>query len=276
MTVREALREAEGRLTRADVPGAALDAALLLEGLLGLPRLGLFARQGEALDAETLSAYREWVSRRALREPLQYILGEAAFMGRVFVCRPGVLIPRSDSEAMCARAAGVAARGARVLDLCCGTGCLGLGLKLERPDARVTLSDISPAACALARENARRLDAEAEVVQGDFFAPVAGRVFDLILSNPPYIPADALPGLQPEVGFEPPQALDGGADGLSFYRRLAAEAAAFLSPGGVLLAETGDGQAEDAAQLFGSPFSPPAVRPDLSGNPRFLEIRRAD
>jgi release factor glutamine methyltransferase len=262
-------------LARAGVPDAGLDAALLLEGLLGVPRLSLFSRGDEALDTGTVSGYRAWTARRARREPLQYILGEAAFMGRVFVCCPGVLIPRADSEAMCARAVETAGENARALDLCCGTGCLGLSLKLDRPDAAVTLSDLSAQACALARENAARLGAAAEVVQGDFFAPFAGRVFDLILCNPPYIPTGELPCLQPEVGFEPPLALNGGADGLSFYRRLAAEAAAFLAPGGVLLVETGDGQAEAAAGLFVAPFAPPKVRPDLTGNPRFLEIRRA-
>lgn len=271
MTIREALAGGEALLASSGVPEARLDAALLLEGLLGSPRLALLSRLSENLDAGTLARYRAALRRRAGREPLQYILGFAHFMGFEYICRPGVLIPRADSEAMCVRAAEAAGPGARALDLCCGSGCLGLSLKLRRPDVEVTLSDISPEACALSRENARRLGAEARVAEGDFLAPFLGGQFDLILCNPPYIPTGELPGLQAEVGFEPALALDGGADGLRFYRRLAREAAACLAPGGLLLAETGDGQAETAAPLFEPPFAPPLVRRDTAGSPRYLE-----
>lgn len=271
MTIREALAEGAALLSASGVPEGRLDAALLLEGLLGLPRLGLPPRLDEALGAEALARYRAALARRALREPLQYILGFAHFMGFEYLCRPGVLIPRADSEAMCVFAARNAKPGAKALDLCCGSGCLGLSLKKKRPDVGVTLSDVSPLACALTRENARRLGAEARVAEGDFLRPFPGERFDLILCNPPYIPAGELAGLQAEVGFEPALALDGGADGLAFYRRLAREAAGFLTPGGILLMETGDGQAEAAAALFVPPFAPPLVHRDTAGSPRFLE-----
>lgn len=273
MTVREALKEATRRLEAAGVPDARLDAGWLLEEVSTIPRLEQFTRGDFLLGEGAQTRFFALVSRREAREPLQYILGRAPFMGHEFAVRPGVLIPRADTEALCERAIIRLPRGGRALDLCCGTGCLGVSLALARPDAEVTLSDLSRDAVVLARENALLLGADVRAAQGDLFEPLQGRVFDLILSNPPYIPSPGLPGLQPEVKREPSLALDGGADGLAFYRRILSEAKGHLSPGGWLLLELGDGGAEAVSALVPAEFERPAVYLDLAGRPRVLETR---
>ena len=273
MTVREALKEATCRLEAAGVPDARLDAGWLLEEVSKIPRLEQFTRGDFLLGEGTQARFFALVARREKREPLQYILSRAPFMGHEFAVRPGVLIPRADTEVLCERAVIRLPQGGRALDLCCGTGCLGVSLKLARPDAEVTLSDLSRGAAALARENAALLGADARVLQGDLFESLQGRVFDLILSNPPYIPSPVLPGLQPEVLREPALALDGGADGLAFYRRILREAKRHLSPGGWLLLELGDGEAQAAGALVPEEFERPIVYPDLAGRPRVLETR---
>ena len=275
MTARQALQEARERLEAACVPDARLDARLLLAAVLDRPQLDVLATPQLPLNQAQAARFFEWVSRRAAREPLQYILGQAHFMGHAFTVRPGVLIPRSDSETLARLAIERAVPGCQALDLCCGSGALGISLKLARPDARVSACDISQQAVALTRENAQRLGAGLDLRLGDLFAPFSGQLFDLIVCNPPYVPVDELDTLQPEVRHEPPLALDGGADGLAFYQRIIAQAPAFLKPGGWLLLEVGDGQAKAVEGLLGPDFAPSRVHPDLAGLPRALETRRA-
>lgn len=189
--------------------------------------------------------------------------------------RPGVLIPRPETEMIAEEA--IRLLGARdktagapaVLDLCCGSGCLGISVKRAFPEAEVTLTDLSPIAVETAGENAARLRADCEILRGDLFAPVSGRRFDLILSNPPYIPADECGTLQAEVLREPRMALDGGTDGLDFYRRIAAEAGSHLRRPGFLLLEIGYGEAEavEALLLAGGAERVHTDR-DFSGIPR--------
>jgi release factor glutamine methyltransferase len=274
LTRGEALREAAARLTEAGVSDARLDAEWLLARALDVPRLEMLLNRGREAEAGALSRFFDDISRRAVREPLQYILGEAAFMGREFFVEPGVLIPRADTETLLLRALERAGPGMLALDLCCGSGCLGISLKLAQRDARVICSDLSPQAVRISRDNAARLGADIEVRQGDFFAPLAGLVFDLILVNPPYIPSCDMPGLQPEVLREPPLALDGGEDGLRFYRRLMGEAPAFLAPGGFMLMEIGDSQAEAVNALRPGCLVAFTTYPDLAGRPRVLETSK--
>lgn len=273
-TIREALRGAAARLDAAGVPEALNDAALLLSHVTGEPPLNLRADGGRALPAEAAAAFETLIVQRAQREPLQYILGETPFMGLMLKTAPGVLIPRFDTEVLCQQAIARMAGRERVLDLCTGTGALAVAIGHAFPQAQVFAGDISPQTVDLARQNAARCGVSVDVRQGDLFAPFAGETFDLIVSNPPYIPTADLAGLQDEVKKEPALALDGGADGLIFYRRIAAEAPAYLAPGGWLLLEIGSDQAASVSALLGADFEEISVYSDLNGLSRVVAGRK--
>lgn len=273
-TIRDALRQGAERLKNAGVEEAAGDAALLLSHVTGEAPLALRADAGRELNAEALFAYEGLIARREKREPLQYITGEAPFMGLLLKAAPGVLIPRFDTEVLCEQALFRLAGGQRVLDLCTGSGALAVAVAHYAPRAQVSAGDISGAALALARENAARCGVRVELRQGDLLAPFAGETFDMILCNPPYIPAGELAALQEEVRREPALALDGGADGLDFYRRLAVEAPAHLAPGGWLGLEIGSGQAEAVCALLAADFEKISVHQDLNGLDRAVLARR--
>ena len=268
MTVLEALRKAEGRLQA--IPEPRLDAEYMLAEALHTSRLMMLIDKGRSLTAAEEEAFERMVARREKREPLQYILGSQSFMGFSFKTDPRALIPRNDTEALCEEALRHIRSGDRVLDLCTGTGALGIAVKKLCPKAIVTATDISEAALSLAEENARSLQADVRFLQGDLFAPVAGEEFEVIVSNPPYIP-EALRGrLQAEVEKEPALALFAGEDGLDFYRRIAREAPARLAPQGWLCLEVGDGEAEAVAALLKTDFESVRILPDLNGLDRVV------
>ena len=276
MTVGCWLEDARTRLERMGDADASADAAWLICEATGLERSALRWKKDDPLSPVALSRLDSWLSRRLTAEPLQYILGHTAFMGHDFLCDRRALIPRFDTETLVDRALNdMRGRLAlTVLDLCCGTGCIGLSVALSRPDARVTLTDISPDSLDLTRENARRLGAvNVSLRQGDLFSPVAGERFDYILCNPPYLDADDMRGLQREVRFEPPLALFGGKDGLSFYRRVAAGARAHLRTGGWIFLEVGQGQAEAVIALLGGEYAQRRVFCDLNGIQRVICAR---
>lgn len=275
MNLRTALRRGALRLQAAGVPDPDIDAALLLGSVVCMGRLQVLAQGYLALTDDQQAAFDDLLARRAGREPLQYILGSTGFMGHDFLCRPGVLIPRPDTETLCLQGLERLQPGQRALDLCCGSGAVGISLKLAEPSAQVWLSDIADGALALSRENARRLQANVNLVQGDLFAAVTG-AFDLICCNPPYIPTGQLPRLQQEVQREPALALDGGQDGLYFYRRIVKEAPAYLTPRGWLLLELGDGQDKVLQAMAQVDFDTISVYDDLSGLPRVLAARRKE
>ncbi len=256
MTVREALRTGAAALEASRVPDARLDAEYLLADLLRTDRLRLLADADTPLTAAQAETYRALLARRAAREPLQYILGTQPFMGHLLAVSPAALIPRADTEILCEEALAAlrplcqAGPGVRALDLCTGSGALAIALKAACPSAAVTATDLSDDALRLARDNAFQLGVDVSFVQGDLFAPLAGERFALIVSNPPYIPRPELPTLQAEVLFEPRMALDGGEDGLDFYRRIAREAPAHLVRGGQLMLEIGSPQAGDVCALL--------------------------
>lgn len=252
MNPRELIRLTAERFRAAGVPDPENDAALLLAHLTGKPALALRLETDTDVDASVRTAYDQLVLRRLDRYPLQYILGEASFCNRIFKVDPRVLIPRPETELLCEWAlellSGVSFP--RVLDLCCGSGCLGLTVKAERPDASVTLSDLSGDALNVTAVNAARFSLDVSVVQSDLFRDLAGSCFDLILSNPPYIPSGLCDSLQPEVRAEPLLALDGGSDGCDLYRRIISTAPAFLSDGGMLLMELGINEADYLADML--------------------------
>lgn len=242
----------KGYLAEKGVENARLEAEWLLCEVIGLDRVGLYVNFDKPLSGAELALFRGMVARRARREPLQYILGTQEFMGLEFDVTPAALIPRHDTEVLVEEAAKRAASANRILDIGVGSGCITVALAKCLPNAEVWGVEKSTEALALAQLNADKHGVRVTLFEGSLFEPFPGQRFDLIVSNPPYIPTGDLDGLQPEVrDFEPRGALDGGADGLDFYRLIIPAAPDHLSPGGQILFEAGLGQAEAVQELFG-------------------------
>lgn len=240
-----------GYLRERGVDNARREAEWMLSAATGLDRVGLYLSFEKPLSDQELSLYRSMVSRRARREPLQYILGSQEFDALQFIVTSDVLIPRHDTETLLNEALLRAEERSAILDIGTGTGCLAVSLSRRIPTAGVTAVDISAAALEVARRNAENHAVTVELLHGSFMEPVAGRSFDIIVSNPPYITSADLEVLQPEVrDFEPRLALDGGQDGLDAYRIIVAEAPKHLNPGGWLLLESGEGQASALLEMF--------------------------
>lgn len=243
------------------------EARLAVSDMAEIPYNRLNKYKASTFPAALMPRLEELVSRRKSGEPLQYILGKWEFMGLPFYTRPCALIPRQDTETLCEEALKINGRGKTLLDLCCGTGCIGVSLA-KLGGFEVTFADISPDCLALARENAALNDVSGSFVLTDMFGNISGS-YDMICVNPPYIPTSELASLQAEVKREPVLALDGGADGLDFYRRISRDYAAHLNPGGALLMEVGAGQAEDVAAMF-----PKAeIIKDICGIKRVVAVR---
>lgn len=254
MNVGDQLKQAALRLRAAGIESPRFEAEVLLDAVLGHGRAWLYAHPDAALKPQEQARYAALVTRREAREPVAYLTGRREFMGMALAVTPGVLIPRPDTECVveaALRCIPEAGEGNAVLDLCTGSGAIALAVKNARPKAAVSASDLSDQALACARGNAERLGLAIDLAQGDLFSPFDGAAFDLILSNPPYIPTADIDGLMDDVRlYEPASALDGGSTGLDFYRRIAAEAPAHLKAGGRLVMELGDGQYEDIAGIM--------------------------
>ena len=246
-TVRRVLGWTTQHFEKLGLDSPRLTAELLLAHLLHISRVRLYTDLERPLEASELAAYRGLIARRAAGEPTSYLTGSREFYGRTFAVDARVLVPRPETELLVEAVLQAFPRDAevRVLDLCTGSGCVGITLALERPRARVLATDASPGAVEVARANAAALGPadRFEARLGDLLAPVEGEPpFDVVVANPPYVPTGELPTLSPEVRREPPLALDGGADGLDVVRRIAEEAPRRLVPGGLLALEIGDGQ----------------------------------
>ncbi len=271
MTPRDAYRLTLQALKQAGVPDPAPDAGWLLGHVLNRPALEARLDMDSTLSPGQEALLRDLTQKRQARIPLQYLLRTQSFLGRSFSVDERALIPRPETELLAELAVSALGSSGRALDLCCGTGCLAITMALERPSCDIWASDLSPAALSLARENAARLGACVTFRQGDLFAPLQDETFDLIVSNPPYIPSAECPTLQEEVLHEPVMALDGGTDGLDFYRRIAREAPMHLTRGGWIMLELGDGEAEAVSALLADAgFEELVVHPDLQGLPRML------
>ena len=276
MTPRTLILQWKKRLAAAGVADAAVDASQLLARVTGRPMLDLRMDDDTLLTDAEMTAFETLALRRLDREPLQYILGDAPFCGRDFAVSPAVLIPRPETELLAEWALEELRDrpDAAVLDLCCGSGCLGITLRLEAPESRVTCADISHEALTVTRWNAEKLAAEIAVCRGDLWQAVGDARFDVIVSNPPYIPTADCAALQEEVLREPALALDGGADGLDIYRRIADGAVNHLTPGGALLLELGIGEADAVTALLKrAGMTDLTVRRDLEGIERMLLAR---
>ena len=254
------------------------EARLLLAHVLHRDHAWLVAHDDYKFTTVELEQINTLAARRAAGEPIAYLLGQRDFYGRTFHCSPAALIPRPETELLIERALLHLPVDAslRVLDIGTGTGCIAITIALERPNTIVTAIDISPAALALARENAQHLHANVTFMQSDWFAALLPDAqFDLILSNPPYIvPGDAHL-TQGDLRFEPAIALADAVDGLESYRQLAHGAQRHLKPGGMLIVEHGYDQGESVPALLGAAgFSDVAMHRDLAGHPRITEARR--
>jgi release factor glutamine methyltransferase len=282
MTVLEVIQRSAEFLAGKGVESPRLQTELLLAHCLKLPRLKLYLNFERALSAEELDVFRELIKRRSRREPLQHLVGSTSFCGLEIAVDRRALIPRPETELLAEQGwqflKELASRSTgppTALDFGTGSGCLAIALAHQCPAARLWALDISTEALALARQNAARhgLAERLEFLAGDglLAAPEAKR-FDLIISNPPYIPTEEIARLEPEVrDYDPRQALDGGPDGLDYFRRLAAEAQARLEPGGRLMLEFGEAQGERLRELFERQkwIVEPLV-PDYNRRPRIL------
>ena len=308
MKTRVLIKEGEYRLSKAGVMNADVDAEALYCFLKKCDKVVLFLMKEEEADKETEKAYFELIAERASRIPLQHITGRQAFMGFDFKVNPDVLIPRPETEVLVTEAAKLLreerktvagqrrqSRGGlfklfsapptqEVLDLCCGSGAIGISLAKICEDISVTATDISDAALALAKENTKANRTEIEFLQGDLFEALRDtgkgkrvRSYDLIISNPPYIRTNLIALLQEEVkDHEPLQALDGGKDGLDYYRRIVADAHLYLKEGGWLMFEIGNDQGEDLRKMIMETerFTTPEVIRDLAGRDRVVKCRK--
>ncbi|MDW8281344.1 MAG: HemK/PrmC family methyltransferase [Myxococcales bacterium] len=314
-TVGQVLGWTRDRFAARGIPSPRLDAELLLAHALGWPRVMLYMRFEQPLSAQELARYRELVRRRMAGEPVAYLTGEREFWSLPLRVSPAVLVPRPETETLVevalrlldrrpltgqgeltvhyddptestpgtakARSGNVPAPAVegpppRIADIGTGSGAVALALKKERPHARVLAVEQSEEALQVARDNATRLGLEVQLLSGDLLAPLALEgPFDLIVSNPPYIPTGDLPHLPPEVRAEPRAAIDGGADGLVIIRRLVRDAWQYLAPGGALALEVGDGQAGTVAELLRDRgYLEVTITDDLSRSPRVVSGRR--
>jgi len=223
-----------------------LDAELLLGHVLGLERLDLYLNAAKPLNEREVGEYRVLIGQRGQRIPVAYLTGRREFYSLPLQVSPEVLIPRPETELVVDKALELIdpAKPVEILELGTGSGAIALALASQDPNIRLTATDVSPAALEVAKLNASKLELSAQIdfIESDLFAKVEGR-FNLICSNPPYIPKDELAELEPEVGREPAAALDGGVDGLDFYRRIFNQAADFLAEPGFVVLEIGWGQA---------------------------------
>ena len=276
MTYSEAVHKAKCCLEQHEVPDPGIDALLLLQFVCGITRAHYYAVREDPMPEEESDKFMELVRRRSDRIPLQQLTGEQQFMGLPFHVSEDVLTPRQDTEILVEEALKRACPGAKILDLCTGSGCILISLLKLGPDLEGTGSDLSEKALEIAAENAEMNKVEVSFVQSDLFARIPG-TFDMIVSNPPYIVSSVIGSLMEEVrDHEPLMALDGGTDGLDFYRRIVPESMDHLNPGGWLIVEIGYDQGDLVRSMFvDHQYKDVDVIRDLGGNDRVVLGRKA-
>jgi len=280
-SIKESVSQAAAIMQDAGVPEYRREAASLLAHKLSKDRTFLFTHGDELLSNEVFAEYIAMVQRRASGEPLQYITGVQDFYGRQFYVSPDVLIPRPETELLVEAALRFIGpmRSPLICDVGTGSGCIAISILCENENARAIAIDISPAAINVARQNSEILgvNGRIEFIQSDCFdelePPLEG--FDLIVSNPPYVSADMVPGLQREVrDHEPLVALSPGGDGLSVIQRILRDGPGFVKSGGHMLLEIGFDQGEKVTQLIEDPWLLLEILPDLQGIPRIVVLRK--
>lgn len=272
MTYREAVEFGTKCLTDAGVPDAALDAWYLLQMVCKIERSYYYVHGEEDITQDAQKEYEIAVQKRAEHIPLQYIIGEQEFMGLRFKVNSNVLIPRQDTETLVEQVLKIVKPGMKVLDLCTGSGCVLISVLKNAPELTGMGSDISKTALLVAKENAKLHEVDAEWVRSDLFDNIT-ETFDVIMANPPYIPTGEILSLMPEVrDFEPENALDGGADGLDFYRKIAGQVKDYLNPGEYVYMEIGYDQGEAVSELMrNAGFTEVEVIKDLARNDRVVK-----
>ena len=253
MTIFEAYNDCKRQLQSAGVEDYVFEAKQIIKHVTGYTNAQILTKYTEQLNQFQQNNLTAIIKQRLIRYPLQYIIGKWNFFGREYFVGPGVLIPRSDTETLidvCLESV-KGKESPRVLDLCAGTGCIGITIKGECPAANVTLVEKYEEALNFTVKNALHNSADVKIVKGDVLnTEGAEGLYDLIVSNPPYITDEDMKTLQPEVKFEPETALCGGEDGLVFYRHIAKEYKKHLAPQGVLAFEVGINEAEDVAEMM--------------------------
>lgn len=290
-TIRRLLEWTSGFFERKSVDNPRLSAELLLSHVLDKPRIALYTNYQRVLSEDQLKRFRELVRRGAEQEPIAYLTGRAPFFNLEFDVTPDVLIPRPDTETLVENVlqlnrAAPQLQATRILDLCTGSGCIAAALARHLKQAFVVAIDISPKAVAVATKNIERLGLASRVTvrQGDLFAPLAAEArekglepFDLLVSNPPYIPSEEIASLDASVrDFEPRVALDGGPDGLTIHRKILAQAAEYLKTDAYLLLEIAYNQGPAALALAAefSAYHGARLLKDFGGHDRVLLLRR--
>lgn len=255
-TIQELLVLGKEKLDKSGNEYAKYERKVLLEEVLGKNYMYMLVNGGEEVPEEKEQQYIELLEKRCSHYPLQYLLGYAHFMDYTFYVNEHVLIPRNDTEVLVECAKEIlenqifAHQNVKVLDLCCGSGCIGISLKLYLKQIELILSDVSEEALDVTRKNLSKYELEAEVLCGNLFESFSGKA-DMIVSNPPYIEHHIIETLMPEVkDYEPMKALDGGCDGLDFYKRIIEEAPEHLSDKGWLLFEIGHNQGDKVKRLM--------------------------
>ena len=266
-TFRKLLDWGRDTLEKSGVPDASVDAWELMEFVFAMEKSCYFLRRDDKIEDENRQErYRALIRQRAARVPLQQITGRAWFMGYEFLVDSHVLVPRFDTECLVEETERLLRPGMRILDMCTGSGCILLSLLGRNPGVRGVGADISPEALQTAERNRKRMKLEAELILSDLFERIEG-CFDVIVSNPPYIPSGEIEDLMPEVkDHEPRMALDGHEDGLYFYRRIVEQAGKYLKPGGWLAFEIGSGQGKDlSCMLQNAGYEHVRIGKDLAG-----------
>lgn len=257
-------------------PQPQAEAEFLLAAAEGTSRTQILAFSSQQVSAQDEQKFLSFIERKKHGVPVAYITGESDFGGLILHSDARALAPRPETEELAQYCANLFERGANpdILDLCTGSGCIALYLAAKFPRARVTAADISQDALQLAAENARltKLQDRVQLLQSDLFENISG-TFDLIVSNPPYIPSAEIPGLSAEVQHEPKLALDGGADGLDAVRQIISVAADYLNPQGTLALEIGAGQAATVCSFFDGNRWDGGVKKDFAGVERFIFAR---
>lgn len=275
-SIQELLLLGKNKLEQSGIEYAKYERKALLEEVLGHNYLYMLMNQEEQVSQEKERQYLEWIEKRCTHYPLQYLLGYAHFMDAIFFVNPDVLIPRSDTEVLVEFANHLIedtqnTAGWKVLDLCCGSGCIGISLKLYHRQLHLTLADLSQEALEVAKRNLDMHQVEASIVCSDLLQDIGERMH-MIICNPPYIESRIMDTLMPEVrDYEPRLALDGGEDGLDFYRRIVSSAPDHLETGGWLLFEIGHNQADAVSGLMRQyEFSGIEVLKDYAGLDRVV------
>ncbi|MEW6409221.1 MAG: peptide chain release factor N(5)-glutamine methyltransferase [Nitrospirota bacterium] len=306
MIIRDTLLWGAEQLKRAEIQEYRKEAEMLLSACIDRNRLWLYMYPEITVSEQDFTPYRKSICKRAERIPIQHILGRCDFMHMELLITPDVFIPRPETELVVEEAIsrvksyelGVMSKNKRknselrthnselrILDLCTGSGCIAIALARRFSEATVIATDISQRALKIAKINAERYGVEDKItfLAGDLFEPLTHYIsyldtYDLIISNPPYIPTDDIPYLQAEVAYDPQIAINGGKDGLCYLRRISKEAHRFLKSGGYLILEIGDGQAGNVFEMLDSTgrYESPEVSKDIAGIDRIITAKKRE